>query len=187
MARFESFYLLDADDRLQAWGGPGWTRDATAGADLSRDSLYAHVAGHFTQRFLRAFFAEARAAPDVLTRRYRCDSPQSKRLYEMRAQPLGDGALRVEHWLIEEAPMAFAVETRETPALASHLRCSICNRLQRRGVRDWREPDAEPAPPAPLAVIHTVCEDCRSGLAARLPIRATSAGSTPPEAPPSSS
>jgi len=201
MSGFESYYLLDADDHILTWGGPRWESAALAGGattlaggDLVGQSIYAHVAGHFTQRFLRAFFAEARAARTGLKRAYRCDSPNAKRLFEMRAEPMGDGALRVEHWLLDETPMAFEVATQETRGAVrlGHMRCSMCNRLRRRGTREWREPDAFPQGSGPVAVVHTVCEGCRRGVAARLPIPANltpaaSAGSTPPAAPPSSS
>jgi hypothetical protein len=201
VSEYESYYVLDAEDRILDWGGPAWASAARAGhatrlavADFSGERIYEHVSGHFTQRFLRAFFAEARAAPGGRKRTYRCDSPSAKRLFEMRAETTNSGALRVEHWLIDTTPMAFDAPTHETRGArrVGHLRCSICNRLRRRGTREWREPDATPHEPGTVAVVHTVCEDCRRGVAARLPIATdvtplTSAGSRPPAAPPSSS
>jgi len=192
---YEIFYLLDAEDRFLDWGGPAWEGAARDGratrlatANLTGDRIYDHVAGHFTQRFLRAFFAEARAAPGGLRRTYRCDAPRTKRLMEMWAEPMGEGTLRVRHRLIDETPMAFEVTTRETGDVmgVGHLRCSMCNRLRRRGSREWLEPDALPPAAGPIAVFHTICTDCRRGVAARLPIPAKSAGLTPPAAPPSS-
>ena len=99
----ECFYSLDAQDRIADWGGPSWSRFATenAGArlavrDLRGERIYDHVAGHFTQRFLRQFFVDVRRAEAPLERTYRCDSPSVKRLMRMRASRVGEFGLRVE-------------------------------------------------------------------------------------------
>ena len=179
MSTFESFYLLDDEDRILAWGGPSWERHAQEAlpeapdADLTGRRLYDYVAGHFTRRFLRAFLSEARRTATGLRRTYRCDSTRLKRLMEMHAYLEGGCALRVTHWLIEEAPMPreIAPANAREPRLAALHRCSLCNRLRRRRAREWREPDAV-TPPLEGAfwVIHSICKDCQQGVRARLPM-----------------
>ena len=179
---FDCFYRLDAWDRLVEWGGPQWASFADddggaepAAGNLGGDSIYDHVAGHFTKRFLKAFFAEARAADAPLSRTYRCDSPRAKRLMQMRAICEGDGGLRIEHRLVEESqlPAQAARDQAADARRAPYLRCSICNRLKPRGAQAWREPEAYAVPAQPLEVVHTVCPECRRGVRARLPFRPT--------------
>lgn len=176
----DSFYVLDAQDCILAWGGPSWDRlahealpDAPA-IDLRGQLLYNFVAGHFTRRFLKGFLAEARSTPQGLRRNYRCDSTRLKRLMEMRAEPTAACALRVTHYLIEEAPMSFEIApaTAKEARLAAFHRCSMCNRLRRRRAREWREPDdMTPRPDGPFWVVHTICKDCQRGVKARLPLK----------------
>ena len=178
-AAADTFYTLDADDRIVECGGPAWSAFAAenggpelASGKLEGQSIYAHVAGHFTKRFLREFFIAARAAEAPLSRPYRCDSPRVKRYMEMRAAAQDGGALRVEHRLIAETAMAVTVTPRELPegGRADFSRCSICNRLRGSGAQGWREPD-QTGVLGLLRVVHTVCKDCRSGISARAPRR----------------
>lgn len=177
-ADYDCFYRLDDEDRILDWGGPNWNAfarengGATGGRSLKGDLLYDHIVGHFTQRFLREFFAAARVAAAPLTRTYRCDSPRMKRLMEMRAQALGRGWLDVQHRLVAETPLPIEVAFREQPEgrRADYLRCSICNRLRRSNEDEWREPE-EAGAKGELRVVHTVCSDCRNGLSAALPRR----------------
>jgi hypothetical protein len=181
-AGYDCFYVLDAADRIEEWGGPTWRSfaldnggGALAGASLKGMSIYQHVAGHFTQRFLREFFDFARTGPAPLSRRYRCDSPRMKRQMEMSASRQDGGRLRVEHRLVSEEPMAVEVECREklNDSRADYLRCSLCNRLRRLGEEGWREPDRAGADGV-VRVVHTVCADCRNGIASYSPLRPVS-------------
>jgi len=178
-ATFDCFYLLDAEDRILDWGGPNWGKFAAENGgdelmtrDIAGQPIYDHVAGHFTKKFLREFLSGAREGTGPTRRTYRCDSPRVKRLMEMSAHDAGAGALSVEHRLVAEAPLAVEVALIESaPARAvDTLRCSICNRLRRSGGGDWREPDAYERA-GEIRVVHTVCHDCRTGLAAQLPLR----------------
>jgi hypothetical protein len=173
------YYTLDAKDCIVDYGGPDWNAFAAdngkpelAAGQFKGQSIYAQVAGHFTQRFLREFFIAARTAAAPPSRPYRCDSPRVKRFMEMRAVAQDGGALRVEHRLIAETAMAVEVAPRELPGAgrADFLRCSICNRLKTPGGEDWREPD-QVGVLGSLRVVHTVCKDCRSGISARAPRR----------------
>jgi hypothetical protein len=180
---FDLYYLLDVEDCIVEWDGPQWTPFAegneagAAGiANFRGVRIYDQVAGHFTRRFLRAFFTMTRASDAPQIRCYRCDSPATKRLMEMRALAAGDGGLRVEHRLVAEMPALVEVACREAAGArrGGHLRCSICNRLRRRGAQEWRESDDGAVKAGPLRVVHTVCPDCRLGVAARLPLRPAS-------------
>jgi hypothetical protein len=180
----ECFYTLDANDRIVDYGGPAWSAFARDNGDpelglreLRGESIYAHVAGHFTQRFLREFFIAGRAAKAPLTRAYRCDSPRVKRQMEMRACVEENGRLRIEHRLVNETAMAVEVAPQQSPApiRVDFSRCSICNRLRRRGAADWQEPD-ETGAAGLLRVAHTVCQDCRSGFSAHAPLRPAKLG-----------
>ena len=183
-AAAETFYTLDADDCIVECGGPAWSAFAIdnggpelADGQFKGQSIYAHVAGHFTQRFLREFFIAARAAAAPPSRGYRCDSPRVKRFMEMRAVAEGGGALRVEHRLVSETAMAVEVAPCELPGWgrAAFNRCSVCNRLRKPGAQDWREPD-EAGVVGSFRVVHTVCKDCRSGISARAARRPEVAG-----------
>ena len=176
---YDCFYLLDAQDRLLDCGGPTWDGFAIANGgesltqhSLKGDSIYDHVAGHFTKKFLREFFHDVRAGTGATTRTYRCDSPSAKRLMEMRVQPLEDGALNVVHRLVAETPLAVVVDCQEAAAgrRSRHQRCSLCNRLRHTSADAWREPD-EYEHSGPLTVVHTVCGDCRAGVEARITLR----------------
>ena len=178
---FDSFYLLDAEDRICAWGGPTWTKfaadngdDALGGRNIAGQLIYDHVAGHFTKKFLREFFAGARDGAGPASRTYRCDSPRMKRLMEMYARKGENGALTVEHRLVAETPLTMEVACVDAAPARSvdTLRCSICNRLRRSSSGEWLEPD-EYGRSGEIKVVHTVCQECRSGIEAQLPVRKT--------------
>jgi hypothetical protein len=100
-----------------------------------------------------------------------------KRQMEMRACVERDGNLRIEHRLINETAMAVEVAPKETPgdSRVDFSRCSICNRLRRLGAEEWREPD-EAGVVGALRVVHTVCQDCRSGISTHPPLRPVAPG-----------
>lgn len=129
-------------------------------------NLFDYVLGHFTRQFLRKFLNAARETSEQKRMLYRCDSPSHKQLMEMRASKTIDGELRISHSLVESE--AFEIEVNFNSVSKSQngrmLRCSICNRLRRRGTNDWREADSIVEPDTVIPVIHTVCPECRSGL-----------------------
>jgi hypothetical protein len=173
----ESWYRLDADDRILAVGG-NWDAfarenggEALVGGGLAGTRVYDHVAGHFTRRFLKDFLARARASGSATRQSYRCDAPHAKRLMEMRAEACEGGGLRVSHRLIDERPMRIPMPTQDVTraGIPGVLRCGNCNRVRGAGSsgKEWREPDVAPATGGPMKVIHTVCVDCRNGISAR--------------------
>lgn len=169
----EFFCRIDRFDRIQEMGGESLSGPEAAPlgqADaLLGSSLYTHVSGHFTRRFLRRFIADARATGQQPRRLYRCDSPQTRRLMEMRAVPEGDGAVRLEHRLVEESPFDFAIELHAAAkrGLAYYLRCSNCCKLRPIRQGEWREPEDYAQPDHSHQVVHTICPACQSGQVVR--------------------
>lgn len=163
----EIWYRLDGSDLIEEVGGP-WSEPESSPGILGR-SIYDFVIGHFTRRFLREFLTEARRANLPRSRPYRCDIPNLKRLIEMRAIPMPAGHLLVEHRLLQIEPLPFDINftSPRKSGEARYLRCSHCNRLRKRSSPVWNEPESGPDlnPEMPLAVIHTICADCRAGFA----------------------
>lgn len=155
---------LDGEDRIAEIGGD-WSDLKAAGvepATVVGRSLFDFVAGHFTRRFLRQFLSDVRTSGRPARRRYRCDSPATRRLMECHATPEA-GMMLLEHRLIAEEP--FAVEIRANIAgptrSFTHARCNVCNRLRARRSTDWLEPEVAVPHGGEVAVMYTVCGDCR--------------------------
>jgi hypothetical protein len=171
------WYCIDSAGRIVSVGGE-WDASALSndgralvGDSVVGTSIFDHVSGHFTRKFLREFFQRARAFGSEDRVSYRCDAPHAKQLMEMRAEAGDESLLRITHRTLGQVPTPFPIVVREASprALAHFLRCSLCNRLRRRagGEADWREAESFAAEAVPTPVIHTVCPDCRSGVSAR--------------------
>lgn len=145
------------------------TMPAAAPNGLIGSSIYDHVSGHFTRRFLRSFIEDARKSGGQPRRFYRCDSPHHRRLMEMRAIPEGDGSVRLEHRLVEESPFDFPIEVRAAAkrGLAYYLRCSNCCKLRPIRHGEWCEPEDYAQPGHAHQVVHTICPACQSGQVVR--------------------
>lgn len=166
-AAAEIYYKLDPDDHIEDVGG-AWSEPDSRDNVLGQ-SIYDYVIGHFTRKFLREFLTEARSANIPRSRPYRCDTPNLKRLIEMRAIPMAGGHLLLEHRLLQVAPLPFDIPftSARKKGDAHYLRCSHCNRLRKRSTVLWIEPESgrEFSPEFPLTVIHTICAECRAGFA----------------------
>lgn len=164
---------IDRFDRIVELAGRDLTDfvETRAGAenDVIGTSIYDHVSGHFTRRFLRSFIEHARKSGEQPRRLYRCDSPHYRRLMEMRAIPEEDGAVCLEHRLIEESRFDFPIDVRAAPkrGLAYYLRCSNCCRLRPIRHGEWREPEYYAQPDRIHQVVHTICPSCQSGQVVR--------------------
>lgn len=168
-------YRIDRDDRIVAFGG-SWrslgesTGDVPA-AGVIGTRIYDHVSGHFTRRFLREFFEQARRQTASAKRKtYRCDGPGHKILVEMTARADEGGAIVTTHRDVEVVTLPFNIAfiNVRSRRLATVLRCSMCNRLQSLQGGEWREPEEVARPDVATRVLHTVCSDCRQGVAARI-------------------
>lgn len=162
----EIFYKLDEADCIEEIGGP-WSEPNSSNKVLGQ-SIYDFVIRHFTKRFLREFLMLARQTNLPRSRPYRCDTHNLKRLIEMRAVPMNDGHLIVEHRLLEVEPLPFNInfQMASKKSEARYLRCSHCNRLRKKSTTLWIEPESgcDSGSEILLAVIHTICADCRAGL-----------------------
>lgn len=163
---------IDADDRIVEVGGAGLEAseaDRARGSAAIGSSLYAHVSGHFTRRFLQSFISDARASATPQRRVYRCDSPESRRLMEMRSSVAENGDLILEHRLIEENDFDFPVHVQAASrrGLADYLRCSNCCKLRpiRSGI--WREPEEYAIAGHTAQAVHTICPACQGGESVR--------------------
>jgi hypothetical protein len=171
------WYRIDRHDRIVGFGG-AWRSapvEEAAGAmpvaDVIGTRIYDHVSGHFTRRFLREFFEQARRQTATAKRRtYRCDGPGQKVLVEMAAHADECGNILTTHRDVEVVTLPFNIDVVDVRSrrLASVLRCSMCNRLQRLQGGPWREPEEVARPNVVTPVVHTVCPDCRQGVAARI-------------------
>jgi hypothetical protein len=156
------WYRLDPDDRIIAIGGDNW---ASAGQGIVGSSVYDHVSGHFTRRFLKDFLGRARGGGALSRQCYRCDAPDAKRLMEMCAEMEDGRVLRVVHRELAVSALPFQVHVRDVPRTkARHLRCSSCNRLRGRKDVVWREPEDALKAGEMALVVHTICPDCRRGI-----------------------
>ena len=171
------WYRIDRQDRITAFGG-AWrsvpieeTAGAVPAAGVIGTRIYDHVSGHFTRRFLREFFQQARRQTATSKRRtYRCDGPGQKVLVEMTAHADECGNILTTHRDVEVVTLPFNVNVVDVRSrrMASVLRCSMCNRLQSLQGGGWREPEEVARPNVVTSVVHTVCSDCRQGIAARI-------------------
>lgn len=171
------WYRIDRHDRIIAFGG-AWrsvpveeANGNAPAADVIGTRIYEHVSGHFTRRFLREFFQQARRQTATAKRRtYRCDGPGQKVLVEMTAHADETGNILTTHRDVEIVTLPFNIDVVDVRSrrMASVLRCSMCNRLQSLKGGEWREPEEVVPPNVVTPVVHTVCPDCRQGIAARI-------------------
>jgi hypothetical protein len=171
------WYRIDRHDRIVAYGG-AWrstpaedVADAKPAPGVIGTRIYDHVSGHFTRRFLREFFEQARRQTATAKRRtYRCDGPGQKVLVEMTAHADENGSIVTTHRDVEVAALPFHIAFVDVRSrrMASALRCSMCNRLKSLQGGEWREPEEVARPNVVTPVVYTVCSDCRRGIAARI-------------------
>lgn len=168
------FYALDNHDRIIDVGG-NWDDFALENdgkAVLRKHILgtpvFKHVEGDISAMYLRTLLSSVRLLGHPITRRYRCDSPGTKRFMEMTLTPDADNGVMIAHRLLrsESLPARFIFTVAKgRPSFA--IRCSMCNRLKKEG--EWLEPevvwskgmwaDAEPK-----SVIYGVCDTCMTGI-----------------------
>lgn len=119
-----------------------------------------------TTMYIATVIKLCRLQKKTLFREYRCDSPTHKRFMEMELQPLEEGFVKINHYLLREEPLETPLHLQDiTPDLLNTspalLRCSMCNRLKKPGEAVWLPAEQFSATEEkPLRVIHTVCRDC---------------------------
>ncbi|QEP42521.1 hypothetical protein D5085_04855 [Ectothiorhodospiraceae bacterium BW-2] len=124
------------------------------------------IQGDTTQMFVRTMLQSVRLRQLPLTRQYRCDSPDRRRLMQMTLIPATSGEVALEHRLLQETPfpLPFHFATVQSPTpLPKINRCSHCNRLNRPPDLDWLDPQQllpAPDPTQPITVHYTICPKC---------------------------
>ncbi|NBZ89270.1 hypothetical protein [Stagnihabitans tardus] len=128
---------------------------AVARAIIGRP-IWDFVTGLDTRSYMNALLFAARSAGQSVSVRYRCDSIEEWRLYELLIEPLAENGLRLSHRPLE-------LIRRRTPPIAPQgepLRCcSQCLR-SRHGDR-WEDSDIHPAL-EPHKVDFVVCPLCKA-------------------------
>ena len=108
-------------------------------------------------------FTNALATGEVFDQEYECSSPDQRRLFHVRALPIGDQGLLIEHSLVAEGKHDWsareAVEAVYLGARGLLLQCSHCRRVRVPETHAWdwvREWAARPHP----RTSHVICPSC---------------------------
>jgi hypothetical protein len=173
-------YTLDADDTIVTVAGD-WDRTALANggeavlaARIIGRRLNDFITGDITRMFVHTMLMSARTLQREVSRPYRCDTPQLRRLMRMSIEPHADGRLDVHHWQLAQDPVPQpipVVAAAGGSAAAFIKRCSMCNRI--RVGQEWVEVGSARQEPsltgiASLMVVYGVCPECLRGLPPRL-------------------
>lgn len=173
LAKDRMQYQVDAEDRIVALCQE-WDAFAIANQDMKQATrqgaipgtgpvasrvlgrpLFDFITGDATRLFMHAVLDGVRimGRPRILP--YRCDSALERRWYEMEAQPLADGGVRVLHRLLDSQP-------RQAPPLlcGKRWRCSQCLASRPLGRKVWVQEDVATGE----VVGFDVCPACSSRL-----------------------
>lgn len=151
------------------WLNPAWQRFAeqNGGSDLAQrfgvGALYFDGIAPPLRAYYELAFRESFAARRIFEQEYECSSPAEYRLMRLRALPITDGGLLLEHSCVVH-------QTREwltsAPVAASYrdeqgviLQCSNCRRVRRADHQGWDWVAAWVAQPPPHCS-HGICKVC---------------------------
>lgn len=168
-------YRVDAEDRIvsvsSAWDPFAIAnngRSVTASSIIGRN-LFEFIADRTTRHLYRQMLARIRSG-GYLAYRYRCDSPECRRLMEMQVVATdAAGGVEFRSITLEEHPRT-PIEVPQADGASDddpgepQRACGWCNRLDVEGT--WMEiEDALPRlrlleRASPPAVTHGICEDC---------------------------
>ena len=121
------------------------------------------ISGDDTCEWILFLIDYARRTNKELTRVYRCDSPDEKRLMRMKIKPEENGRIIVSSILMRSSKMKRRVDFMFHSA-AKTQRCSICNKIKVQ--ESWIEPDDAVVLKIldvqnPLRVVYAVCPLCK--------------------------
>lgn len=175
MATGEIVYRVDAQDRIvsvsSAWDPFAIANDGrsvTASAIVGRN-LFEFIGDQATRHLYRQMLTRIRSGGN-LAYRYRCDSPDCRRLMEMQIVATdSQGGVEFRSITLEEHPRAplelpQADGASDEDPVELQRACGWCNRLEVEGT--WLEiEDALPRlrlleRASPPAVTHGICDDC---------------------------
>lgn len=93
--------------------------------------LWSHIRGRETRELYRILLAKVRRTGRPVTLPYRCDSPSTRRSFEMSIEPAGDGAVEFRNRILaveERDPMELL--SADAPRSAAELPvCSLCRKV----------------------------------------------------------
>lgn len=160
-------YTVDQDHRIICVGG-SWDDFAAQndGANAMAEQVIGHSLWKFTdgfevQSFLNAIIFSVRQKNQVFTTLYRCDGPNTPRLFRMTATPLSQGHVQVDHALLETPQFPFSPSVVALVRNVCNNRCSMCCSFK--VGEDWIDPFAHPETRF-FPDSHVVCPACK-GLA----------------------
>ena len=163
--RMYSFYSVDKDFTLIDIGGD-WDQFAIENngatclaANLIGSELLQFISGDSTKMWINAIIQRARYTGDTIVTRYRCDGPDTKRVFRLTARLNSADLVRVEHQLLstEKKPAPPPVITKAGKSnRVQH--CCDCSQVEIDG--QWQDIEDRELDTS-YFVIHTVCESCR--------------------------
>lgn len=140
-------YMVDASDKVvwvnEAWDAfalcndaPGLLSEWVIGRDWRE-----FVQGDATRMYIEAMLNATRLLGKRVAQSYRCDSPQEKRYVQLTVELLPDRNVRFCHHTTKVAEQKYVVKyvVPKTPVVSGKKikRCSMCNRIEMRGI--WQE------------------------------------------------
>lgn len=107
---------------------PPYTDVPALGVDLVGTSLFDHIAGEATRDLVASLLDAVNVSGKSICLPYRCDTPWTMRMMEMRVFPRAAGGVMIGHRQISEHPLPEHLRFRTVCARESE-RCSFCNRI----------------------------------------------------------
>jgi hypothetical protein len=169
--QMESWYTIDANDRLIAIDGPWDTFALENGGELAvTEKVIGHQVWHFidgvaTRSFLDGLFFFCRQNSKPFETTYRCDSLAEKRLFRMTIEPEDDGSLLIRHYLVSSVQAAYSPVGERIQHWIIEAQCSVCNRFRIGNV--WVYPFSVAGGNC-LTLGYTVCPDCMAAAQKQL-------------------
>ncbi|MEG3619005.1 hypothetical protein V5T82_11110 [Magnetovibrio sp. PR-2] len=140
--------------------------DGLVHAHVIGQPLLKYVTGDSTRMFVEVMLQGARVRNTIISKPYRCDSPDLKRALEMRIIPLDNHEVRLENHIVSLQTVAQPVHFigHATPSSDRVKRCSMCNKVELD--QEWRDPlDGSVAQsfldPSSVKVYYGVCDPCQ--------------------------
>ena len=151
------------------WTNPAWSRFARengAGEVLQRfgvGSSYFDGIGGSLRDYYERLFSHALTTMQVAEQEYECSSVEVLRIMRLRALPIRDGGLLLEHSHVKEGqltrPSAQPMEPVYMTERGVILQCSNCRRVQRSDASGWDWVASWVSKPHP-DVSHGICTIC---------------------------
>ena len=158
--------------------GGDWDKAAEEGGatglkeeDVVGRMLFEFITGDAARMWVEALVVRAIFDQKPVKRSYRCDTPTTRRIFELEVENLGDKRALLRHTNVHSEEK----DTRVTIISSSGAgdivnRCSICNFVRLDG--QWRDP-FNLGRDRTFTVIHTVCPSCKSSIQQKRSARAS--------------